>query len=255
MWGKIFIILTNLSGLVTLYYGLKYKEYTIMLSIITTSIISLIFHLVSEYPLVNEEWLSFLRLLDFYYSYKSIYIVTTNFLTDYTLNNVNYDIVVSPVLMIMAKFLTRKNYFAMSIIPLSFGIVLPLLLYNKNEIISINTRDKRFWITLCLILGNIIFYLFEKNVDYYVFHSIHHLLCFSYPGLLIELKSISKNSPNPKTIIPKKNSLTNLSNIANITNFSTISEKVSDTVNEAVDNLSNLSIKPKQSYTNLDEIV
>ena len=84
------------------------------------------------------------------------------------------------------------------------------------------------------------------------------MLCFSYPGLLIELKSISKNSPNPKTIIPKKNSLTNLSNIANITNFSTISEKVSDTVNEAVDNLSNLSnlsIKPKQSYTNLDEIV
>lgn len=242
MWGKIFIILTNMSSIVTLYYGLKYREYTIMYCIITTSILSLIFHLFTEFPLVNNDCLSFLRLLDFYYSYKSIYIVSTNILTDYTVNNYNYDLMTSPILLIMAKFLTKKNYFPISIIPLCIGIILPTLWLNRHQIIKINTRDIRFWISLFLILLNIIFYLFEKQMDYYIFHSIHHLLCFSYPGLLIELKNISKGAKNEKTIIPKKSSLTNIS-------------ALTDKVSETVDNLSILSISKKASYTHLDELV
>ncbi len=252
MWGKIFIILTNLSSIITLYYGLRYREYIIMYSIITTSIISLIFHLMTEFPIVNADTLEFFRLLDFYYSYKSIYVVSTNLLTDYNINNFNYDLVISPVLLIMAKFLTKKNYFLISIVPLSVGIIIPLLYFNRKEIIRINTRDIRFWISLSLILSNIIFYIFEKNINYYVFHSLHHLLCFSYPAILIELKNVSKSCKNEQTVIPKKSSLTNLQNIANITD---ITEKMSDTVSETVINLSNLSISKKASYTHLDEVV
>ena len=77
MWGKIFIIITNLSSLITLYYGYKYKEYTITICILVTSLLSLIFHTFTEYPTLSNENLNFLRLLDFYYSYKSIQIVST----------------------------------------------------------------------------------------------------------------------------------------------------------------------------------
>ncbi len=244
MWGKIFIILTNMSSIVTLYYGLKNKEYTIMYSIITTSIISLVFHLMTEYSIVSVDTLEFFRLLDFYYSYKSIYIVTTNVLTDYTTSNFNYDIIINPVLLIMAKYLTNKKYFLISIIPLSIGIIFPVLFFNRNNIIKLNFKNIRFWISLSLILTNIIFYVYERNFDYYVFHSVHHLLCFSYPGILIELKTFSKNINQEQKVIPKKSSLTNLSGLVNIT------EKMTETVQDTV---SSITMK-NSSYTHLEHI-
>lgn len=244
MWGKIFIILTNLSSIVTLYYGLKNKEYTIMYCIITTSIISLIFHLMTEYSIVNADTLQFFRLLDFYYSYKSIYIVTTNVLTDYTINNFNYDIVINPLLLVMAKYLTQKNYFLMSIVPLSIGIISPVLFFKRKNIIKLDIRNIRFWICLSLILTNIIFYIYERNIDYYIFHSGHHILCFSYPGLLIELKTHSKNIVQEQKVIPKKSSLTNLSSLVNIT------EKMTETVSETVSSITSKN----SSYTHLEHI-
>ena len=288
MLGKIFIILTNLSSIITLYYGLKNKEYTIMYCIISTSILSLIFHLFTEFPLVNHETLSFFRLLDFYYSYKSIYVVSTNFLTnikdtDNKNFNLNYDIVVSPVLLIMSKFLTNKNYFLISIIPLCVGIILPYLIYHRNHLIKINFRDIRFCVCFTLILTNIIFYIMEKNIDYYIFHSVHHLLCFSYPGLLIQLKYNSINKIEPNIIIPSINNLSNISNVSGIQNISNITnntnitnikniptvssisslsniqkisesvgETVSDTISDTMANIKN--INSRSSYTSLNNL-
>lgn len=258
MLGKILIILTNLSSIITLYYGIKNKEYTIMYCIITTSILSLIFHLFTEFPLVGHEALSFFRLLDFYYSYKSIYIVSTNFLVynEEKINNknfnLNYDIVASPILLIMAKFLTNKDYFLISIIPLCVGIILPYLVFNRKNLIKINFRDIRFCICFTLILTNIIFYTMEKNIDYYIFHSIHHLLCFSYPGLLIQLKHNSINNIESTTVIPKIPTIPNLDKIQTITNIQKISESVGETVSDTMTNISN--INSRSSYTSLSNL-
>ena len=196
MWGKIFIIITNLSSLITLYYGYKYKEYTITICILVTSLLSLIFHTFTEYPTLSNENLNFLRLLDFYYSYKSIQIVSTNILIDYTIWNYNYDLIMTPIILTMATHLTEKNLFLTSIIPVTIGIILPIIYCNRNRLIKPRINDVRLWICLSLIIINIIVYSFEKKINYYLFHSIHHLICFSVPGLLIQYKNNNKKLQN-----------------------------------------------------------
>ncbi len=254
MWGKIFIIITNLSSIITLYYGHKYKEYTISICVFVTSILSLIFHAFTEYPNISSDNLSFLRLLDFYYSYKSIIVVTTNFLTDYTVWNYNYDLIMTPIVLTMATHLTEKKLFLSTIVPVTLGIILPILYFKRNSIIKPRLDDNRLWICMLLIITNIIVYSLEKQINYYILHSIHHLICFSVPGLLIEYKNNNKNLLNNNNVfvekiiqkIPSMQTLNKISSLTNISNIASINPMT---------NIQNTSNPPNDfsNYTNLED--
>ncbi len=262
MWSKIFVIITNLSSIATLYYGHKYKEYTITFCIVVTSIISLIFHTFTEFNRVSDKTLDFFRVLDFYYSYKSIYVVTTNLLIDYDVLHYNYDLLITPILLTMATFLTEKNYFVLSILPLSVGIILPILYLSKDKMIKPNIYDFKLYLILILVLINILVYIFEKFVNYYIFHSIHHLICFSVPGLIIQYKFRNRNNISDKNIMFNKNSKEKViknkkETISKIPSLEMITETVTTNILNNINNINNQMtaniVNNRSSYTNLED--
>ena len=182
MFGKVLLVVSNFSSMATLYYGLANKEYIISTCIVTTSIISAVFHMLETFEFGSQSVLQLLRLLDFYYSYKSIYVVTTSLFLDYSMEFFYYDIPVQTILITLAVFFTGKDSFLLCIVPMCLGIIAPLLFYYRDRIITINPYDHHLALLITMVLLNIYFYMTETYYDYNIFHSLHHLICFSTPG-------------------------------------------------------------------------
>ena len=74
MYKKILIILSNLSSLITFYIGIQYEEYLVSQQILTTSFASIIYHGFDEFN-ATYKYIDYFRLVDFFMSYMSIYII------------------------------------------------------------------------------------------------------------------------------------------------------------------------------------
>ena len=191
MIGKLLVIITNITSLLTIYTGYIYHEYIIALCVAVTSIMSLLLHLFTEYEYVSDELLNLFRLLDFVFSYMSVYIVTTNFLLDYNNIHFNYHIMVTPVLISMAYLFTCKDMFLSHIVPCLMMIIMPILIYDRKNII-IPKLSVRTFVLVILVMMNILTYQYERDVNYYYMHSIHHIICFTIPGVVVEYKHFNR---------------------------------------------------------------
>lgn len=195
---KYIILITNFSSFITLYFGYKYNEYIIAHYIFLTSLFSFIFHLFNEFnSLVSYDILNYFRIIDFFYSYKSIYITTTSLFFDYNNFIYNYNILINPLFLWLAIYKREKSNFLTIILPSLIGSVIPLSYFQRNNIIKPRIKNIYLFILLFMMLSNVIVYINEHNYDYYyIFHSIHHLLCFSIPTIVILYKINNKKLKN-----------------------------------------------------------
>jgi hypothetical protein len=195
---KVIILLTNFSSITTLYIGYKYNEIIIANNIFLTSIFSFIFHLFDEFNyFVSYDILNYFRIIDFFYSYKSIYVTITCLLYDYNNINYNYEVLVNPLLLWLAINEREKQNFLITIVPSLCGIIIPLSYLQRNNIIRPHIKSHYLIILLLMIIINIFVYVTEKKYDnYHIFHSLHHILCFSIPCIVILYKSDNKKYMN-----------------------------------------------------------
>jgi hypothetical protein len=195
---KSLILLTNFSSLTTLYIGYKHNEYMIANFIFMTSLFSFIFHLFDEYNyFVSYDVLNYFRIIDFFYSYKSIYITLICLFFDYNNFHYNYNIIIDPLFLWLAINEREKNKFLTTILPTLIVSIMPVFYLQKQNIIYPLIKSYYLLVILSLIISNIFVYISEtKFTNYHLFHSIHHLLCFSIPGFVILYKTNNKKFYN-----------------------------------------------------------
>ncbi len=140
----------------------------------------------------------------------------------------------------MATHLTNKQMFLKTIVPVTLALIIPIIYYKRHTIIKPRINDIRLLTCGLLIITNIIVYFLEKQINYYILHSIHHLICFSVPGLLIEYKNNNKNLLNENKIFVE-----NI--IKKIPSLTDISIEKNKTITQSTQDFS--------SYTNLEDIV
>lgn len=197
LFNKTLILLTNFSSVSTLYFGYKYNESIISYYVFLTSLLSFIFHFFDEFDyLVSYDVLNYFRIIDFFYSYKSIYITLTCFLFDYNNFHYNYDIIINPLFLWLAVNEREKWKFLSIILPSLCGTIIPLSYFQINNIIKPRLKSYYLLVLLLMIFTNVFVYVNEQKIDYYLFHSIHHLLCFSIPSVVILYKTNNKKYMN-----------------------------------------------------------
>jgi hypothetical protein len=194
IYNKYIILVTNLSSFITLYFGYKYKQYILAYYIFLTSIFSFIFHLFNEFNyLVSYDILNFFRIIDFLYSYQSIYITIISLFLDFNHFIYNYNVIMTPLFLWLAINQSEKHNFLTIIIPSLSASTFPLFYFQRNNFIKPLIKSKYLIILLLMTLSNIYVYINEhKYSDYYIFHSIHHILCFSIPSIVILYKNNNK---------------------------------------------------------------
>lgn len=182
-----FIIMTShIVALFSIVVLIRCKEFWALSILFLTLFFSVGYHLFDEHLVALQGTTSYyFELMDLLFAHLSIIIFGMFFIgVNFGTFNIGYVIVWIPVLLFI--FIAKVPFFATSmLLLLSIFIAYSINSYLNIPLEHITYNNILFWVIIVLVITNLLVYKLEYMVSYAFMHSIHHLLCFLLPGLII----------------------------------------------------------------------
>ena len=176
-----FVVLSNISSIISIIYFIKKCEYYYSMQIFLTSSFSLVHHInQSDIYHINDN--KFTDLLDGTYSYWLVYIFTIYlFLSNHKEQEITRSF--------MFTLILGLGYFNFGIIvmfPIIATISIVIILYNISNINKLIFLNKYLFILFLACACELTIYIIGSNddINYNYYHSFHHIIAYNIPILI-----------------------------------------------------------------------
>jgi len=173
-----FVVLSNLSVIPCVIHYIHHKKYIYALQIGLNSLFSLIHHMLSSKLLIWDNTDDLFLFIDAFYSYLSIYVFTIYFFLSLNPNDILLESSIFQAVLLPIIFINIEFYIVISIITAYILLIVGLHLHSIRPIFLCNPY---VYLVFIMCITDISCYIIATYSDYYLFHSLHHLVAFTLP--------------------------------------------------------------------------